>query len=155
MSGGRSSIIARSIIAAGDVLDEDVEVVPALPWAELGVHLRGLRVHQPGLQQLPVAGEQGVGQRAVAPEDPVPVQVDQEADHGVEQPGTVAGTVGGQPHEQAAELPGPVQVAGDEHPVVVTGLQGEPRSVHGGQALGLERPEHRVLVQRDPLRLAP
>ena len=73
------------------VLHQDLEVVPALPAAQRRVHLGGLGVDQPGLQQLAVAGEQRVGQRAVTPEDAVAVQFDQQPGHRVQQPRPVLG----------------------------------------------------------------
>ena len=57
--------------------------------------LAGLGVHQPRLQHLAVAGEEGVGQRAVTPEHAVAVQLDQQAGHRVEQPVQVLGGVPG------------------------------------------------------------
>ena len=70
---GRQIVEARR-----DVLDQDVDVELALPVGQLRMHLAGLGVDEPRLQHLPVAGEQGVGQRAVAPEDAVAVQLDEQ-----------------------------------------------------------------------------
>ena len=74
--------------------DENVQVELALTVAELRMHLAGLGVDQPGLQHLTVAGEQCVGQRAVAPEHPMAVQLHQQTGHRVEQPGAVFGLIG-------------------------------------------------------------
>ena len=90
---------------AGHVLDQDVEVVGALAVAQDRVDLAGLGVDQERLEQLAVALEQGVGQRAVPPEHPLPVQVDQQAGDGVEQPVAVLDQLAGETPEQPPELP--------------------------------------------------
>ena len=74
-SGGPVQPGGQVVEARRDVLDHDVDVELALPVGQLRMHLAGLGVDQPRLQHLAVAGEQGVGQRAVAPEDAVAVQV--------------------------------------------------------------------------------
>jgi hypothetical protein len=68
---------------AGDVLDQDVQVVGALAVAQGGVDLAGLGVDQERLEELAVPLEQGVGQRAVAPEHAFAVQVDEQAGDGL------------------------------------------------------------------------
>ena len=64
--------------ATHDVLHHDVEVGLPLAVAQRRMHLGRLGVDHPGLDDLPVAGEQRVGERAVAPVDAVAVQVDEE-----------------------------------------------------------------------------
>jgi hypothetical protein len=91
------------------------------------VDLAGLGVDQPGLQDLPVAREQCVGQRAVAPEHAVAVQVDQQARHRVEQPLAMGGQIRGHAHQEAAVLPGPFEVPRDEDRRVLDGLHDQPR----------------------------
>ena len=138
-----------------DVLHHDVDVVLALATAQRGVHLGGLGVDEPGLQHLAVAGEQRVRQRAVAPEHAVPVQFHQQAGHRVQQPGPVFRLVGRQPHEQAAVLPRPLEVAGDQDRGVELGLQHQTRRAHRGQLHLLEPAQDLVLLGGDPRRACP
>ena len=69
-----------------DVLDEDVEVVGALPVRQRGMDLARLGVDEIGLDLVAVAAEQRVRERAVAPEHARPVEVDEQRRHRVEQP---------------------------------------------------------------------
>ena len=63
----------------------DGEVVVALAVGQAVVQLAGLGVDQPGGERPRVAPEQGVRQRAVAPEEPGQVDPGQELGEGVEQ----------------------------------------------------------------------
>ena len=138
--------------------------MPALAVGQAGMDVAGLGVHQPRLQQLPVAGEQRVRQRAVAPEHAVAVQVHQQAGHGVEQPGAVPGSVR-QPHEQAPVLPRPLEVVRDEDRVplavrhlstctraAVATVQDQAGGSDRRQTHRLQVAQHRVLLVRDAVR---
>ena len=67
------------------VLDEDLEVVGALPVGQGRVDLARLGVDEERLDPIAVTPEQGVGERAVAPEHAAAMQVDEQPGHGVEQ----------------------------------------------------------------------
>ncbi len=88
----------------GDVLDEDVEVVPALAVGQARVDLARLGVDEERLDLVAVAPEQRVRQRAVAPEHAGPVEVDEQPRHRVEQPVAVRPGPEREAHQQAAVL---------------------------------------------------
>ena len=98
----------------GHVLDGDLEVRLALPVGELLVDLARLGVHEVGLEALPVAHEQRVGERAVAPEEARAVELHEEARHGVQEMIAIASLALRQAHEEAPELEGARQVAGQD-----------------------------------------
>ena len=150
---GRTTEARREVDHPGrHVLDEDLQVLRALPVGERRVHLAGLGVDEPGGVELAVAGEQRVGERAVAPVDAVAVQLDEQADHGVEEARAVRGPVRGQPRDEAPVLPRPHEVAGQQDRDVVVGLGDEPGRAHRREALDLEVAQHVELVARDARR---
>jgi hypothetical protein len=70
------------------------------------VDLAGLGVHQVCLDPVTIATEQGVGQRAVAPEDPGTMEIDQERRHRIQQSVPIRTRSQREAHEQAAILDG-------------------------------------------------
>ncbi len=88
----------------GDVLDEDLGVVFALAVGQPVVDLARLGVDEVGLDPVAVAAEQRVGERAVAPEDAVAVEIDEEERHRVEKAVAVAAGSWRQAHEQPPVL---------------------------------------------------
>src|SRR5918992_599916 len=125
-------------------------VVGALAVAQARVDLAGLGVDQERLEELAVPLEQGVGQRAVAPEDPLAVQVDEQAGDGVEQPLAVLDQLPGEPAEQPPELPGVLQVLGDQDRVAGVGLVDQADRSHRRELADLEGAHHPVLLVGDP-----
>jgi hypothetical protein len=117
--------------ATEDVLRHDVEVEVALPGAQRLVPLRRLGVDEPGSDELAVPHEEGVGQRAVTPVEPVPVEVDQQCRDGVEQPRPVGPHGDGHPHQQPAVLPRGLEVVRHQHGGVLERLHDHPRRPHG------------------------
>ena len=107
------------------------EVEVPLAGAQRLVPLGRLGVDQPGPDQLAVAHEEGVGQRAVTPVEAVAVEVDQQRGDGVEQPRPVGPHGDRHPHEQSAVLPGALEVVRDEHGGVLEGLHDHPRRADG------------------------
>ena len=89
----RRAVAARGEVGQpeGDVLDEDLEVVGALPVGQARVDLARLGVDEIGLDPVAVTPEQRVRERAVAPVDAAPMEVDEERRHRVEQPVAVDG----------------------------------------------------------------
>src|SRR4029079_571128 len=85
-------------------LDEDLRVVLTLPVRQGRMYLARLSVDEVGLDPVTVAGEEGVGERAVAPADAVPVEVDEEERHCVEEAVAVDARARREAHEQAAVL---------------------------------------------------
>jgi len=75
--------------AKGHVLFKDIEVVVALAMRQPGVDLARLGIHEEGLDPVAVAAEQGVGQRAVAPEHARSMEVHEQPRHGIQQPVTI------------------------------------------------------------------
>ena len=71
---------------AGQVLAGHHEVMGSLPIAELGVELAGLGVDDVGGEISRIQAEEGVGERAVTPEEAHDVQAHQQVDQGVQQP---------------------------------------------------------------------
>ena len=112
--------------AEADVLDEDVEVVGALAVGQARVDLARLGIDEVGLDLVAVAPEQGVGERAVAPEDAGPVEVDEEPRHRVEQPVAIRPGPEREPHQQAAVLDREREVLGDRMADVALRCLGEP-----------------------------
>ena len=117
--------------AAEEVLGHDVEVEVPLAAAQGLVPLGRLGVDQPRSDELAVAHEEGVGQRAVAPVEAVAVEVDEEGGDGVEQPRPVGPHGDRHPHEQAAVLPRGREVVRHEHGGVLEGLHDHARSTDG------------------------
>ena len=117
--------------AAEEVLRHDVEVEVALAGAQGLVPLGRLGVDQPGPDELAVAHEEGVGERAVPPVEAVAMEVDEEGGDGVEQPRPVGPHGDGHPHQQAAVLPRGREVVRDEHGGVLEGLHDHTRSTDG------------------------
>ena len=111
---------------AGHVLDGDLQVCLALAVGELLVDLARLGVHEVGLQALPVAHQQRVGERAVAPEEARAVELHEQAGHGVQQLVAVASRALRQAHEEAPELEGARQVAGQDDGRLVAGPRHQP-----------------------------
>ena len=87
-----------------DVLDEDVEVERALPVRQARVDLARLGVDEVGLDLVAVAPEQGVRERAVAPVDAGPMEVDQQRRHRVEEAVAIRPRTEREAHQQAAVL---------------------------------------------------
>ena len=112
--------------AEGDVLDEDVQVVGALPVRERRVDLARLGVDEVGRERVAVAPEERVGQRAVAPVDAGPVEVDEEPGHGIEEAVAVAARLERHPHQEAAVLERVAEELGDEDRVALVGPLGDP-----------------------------
>ena len=113
------------------------------------VDLAGLGVDQERLEQLAVALEQGVGQRAV-PRTPLPVQVDQQAGDGVEQPLAVLDQLAGKTQEQPPELPGMLQVLGDQDGVAGVGLVDQADRRTSRELADLQVAQDPVLLVGDP-----
>ena len=88
----------------GHVLDEDLEVVRALAVGQRGMDLARLGVDEVGLDLVAVAPEERVGERAVAPVDAAPMEVDEQRRHRVEQPVAVGLRPGRQTHQQPPVL---------------------------------------------------
>jgi len=126
--------------------------VGALAVAQDRVDLAGLGVDQERLEQLAVALEQGVGQRAVPPEHPLPVQVDEQAGDGVEQPLAVLDQLAGETPEQPPELPGMLQVLGDQDGVAGVGLVDQPDRPDRRELADLQVAQDPVLLDGDPAR---
>ena len=95
-----------------DVLDQDVEVERALAVRQRGMDLARLGVDEVGLDLVAVAPEQGVRERAVAPEHAGPVEVDQQRRHRVEQPVAIRPRPEREAHQQAPVLDRVGQVFG-------------------------------------------
>ena len=74
------------------------------PPVELGVDLAGLGIDEERLDLVAVAAEQGIGQRAVAPEDTGAMEVDEQPGHRVEQPAAVRARAQREAHEQPPVL---------------------------------------------------
>ena len=71
---------------AGDVDVRRLDVVHPLSLGELRVQFTGLGIDEVGGEGTGVPPEEGVGQRAVAPDEPDEVQPADEGDEGVEEP---------------------------------------------------------------------
>jgi hypothetical protein len=71
--------------AVAQVLDQDLEVVGTLAIGQRRMDLARLGVDEEGLDPITVAPEEGVRERAVAPEDAAPMEVDEQPGHRVEQ----------------------------------------------------------------------
>jgi hypothetical protein len=133
----------------GDVVDQDAEVEVPLAVGETRMDLAGLGVDQDRLEGLAVALEEGVGQRAVAPEHAGAVQVHQQDRHRVQQPLAVLGQAR-QPLEQPPVLPGMGQELGDQDGVAAGRLLDQPDRRHRRQRPRLEVAQHLVLLAGDP-----
>ena len=135
---------------AGHVLDHQLEVVGPLAVRQLVVDLGRLGVHQVGLEGLAVTDQQRVGQRAVAPVDAAPVQLDEEAGHGVEQAIALGHGPLAQPDEEAAVLEGPGQEAGDQDGGVIARTLRQADGPDGRELAVLEGPQGLVLAPCRP-----
>ncbi len=133
---------------AGYVLDHDLEVLLPLARTQLLVDEGRLGVDHDRLDRLGVEAIQGVGERAVAPETPHRVQLDQQAGEGVEHLVAAQSKTG-----TLEELPvgeGVVLVTSDERGglfgarILVTSLD-QPNRHHGRRPPGLQGPEHLVV----------
>jgi hypothetical protein len=114
------------------------------------VLLAGLGVDQVRLQGAGVGPEQGVGQRAVAPEEPGQVQPGQQLDQRVDEP--VGGRAAARVGEQRAVGGGVVQVAGDQDGVGVrAAVDDDPDHLHGRHVQLGQRPQQPVLAAGQPL----
>ena len=133
--------------AERDVLDEDLEVVGALAVGQPLVDLARLGVHEVRLHAVAVPPEQRVGERAVAPVDAAPMEVDQQPRHRVEQ--AVAVGAGGQPHHQPAVLERMGQVFRDEDARVPLRRLGQPDRLDRRQVERLQVAQHVVLAPRE------
>ena len=100
--------------------------------------LAGLGVDEEGLDLVAVAPEQGVGERAVAPEDAGPVEVDEQPGHRVEQPVAVRPGTEREAHQQAAVLDRELEVLGHEDRAVAVGRRGQADRLDRRQAERLE-----------------
>jgi hypothetical protein len=98
----------------GDVLDEDLEVERALPVRQLRVNLARLGIDQERLNPVAIAPEQRVRQRAVAPEDPSPVEIHEEPRHRIEKARAVWPGPDREAHHQSPVLERVLQVFGDQ-----------------------------------------
>ena len=106
--------------AEGDVLDEDLEVVVPLAVGQGRVDLARLGVDEVRLDPVAVAPEQRVRERAVAPVDAAPMEVDEEQRHRVEEAVAMDARAGREPHQQPPVLERVGEV-----------LRGEDRTVRG------------------------
>ena len=139
---------------AVEPLDGEFHVPLPLPVGQLRMLLAGLRVDQVRLQRARVVPEQGVGQRAVAPEKARQVQPDQQLDQRVEQPvgrlqapgvgedGPVGGRIAEEPGNQDRVL---VAVSG------TVPVDRDADHLHGRDAELGQRPEQPVFAPRQPL----
>ncbi len=111
-----------------------------------------LGVHEEGLDLVPVAAEQGVGEGTVAPVDPRTMEVDEQPCHRVQQSVARRARAGGHAHEQATVLDGVRQVLGHEDRRVALrgGRQSDRRDRWKAQTL--EVPEDIELGGRDAQR---
>ena len=97
----------------------------ALPIAQLLVILGRLGVDEVGLQSVPVALQERVRQRAVAPPDAVPVQVNEENSEGIEEaPREPARRCGAGGAEESSILNAAAQIVGDDEALAITAVNG-------------------------------
>ena len=141
--------------AEGDVLDEDVEVEPALAVGERRVDLARLGVDEVGLDPVAVPPEQRVRERAVAPVDAAAMEVDEQQRHRVEQPVAVRRRHLAEAHQQAPVLQRVAQVLGHEDRVAALGPLREAEGAHRRQARLLEVAQDVVLASRRRRSAAP
>ena len=134
---------------AGHVLDGDLEIGLALAVRKTFMDLAGLAVDEIGLQPLPVAHEQGVGQRAISPEEAHAVEVDQQAGHGIEELVPIAVLALGEAHEQATELEGASQVPRQDDGAVIARARDQPAGLDRGGAASFQLSQHVVFLLPD------
>ena len=139
--------------AEADVLDQDVEVERALPVRQRGMDLARLGVDEIGLDLVTVPPEQGVRERAVAPEHAGPVEVDQQRRHGVEQPIAIRPRPQRKAHQQAPVLDRIGQVFGRQDGRVAGDGIGQADRGDRRKPRTLEPPEHVELRRGDLARL--
>ena len=130
----------------GDVLDEDLEVVRALAVGQARMDLARLGVDEIGLDLVAVTPEEGVRQRAVAPVDAAPMEVDEERRHRVEEPVAVDDRPGRQPHQEPPVLERLVEVGGQQDRLGPVGRLGEADRRHRRELGRLEPAEDLVLA---------
>ena len=131
--------------AEGDVLDEDLGVVGPLPIGQGLVDLARLGVDQIRLDPVAVTPEEGVRERAIAPVDAAAMEIDEEERHRVEEPLTMAGWAGRQPHEEPPVLERVGEVRGHEDRALTHRGFGDARRPNGRKARLFETQEHLVL----------
>ncbi len=139
----------------GEVLERDVEVVPALAVGQPGLELAGLDVHDIGGQRTCIASEERVVERAVAPEEAGQVQPDEEARQRVEE--ELLWLLEAAPAEHDPERQRVLEVARDQHRRQLLGVPPAPLAhdgnrLDGGHARALEVAEQPVLALCDLVR---
>ena len=97
---------------AREVLLGDLQVVPALAVRERRVQLAGLGVDEVGGERARVAPEEGVRERAVAPEEAAEMQAHEQLGARVEEPPAQVGDAAAR--EEGAERERVVEVARDQ-----------------------------------------
>ena len=133
--------------AAGEVLGGDLQIERPLSVAQRVVVLAGLHVDHVGRQRAGVAPEEGVRQRAVAPEEPREMEPDEEAGHGVED--ALAEVRDGQTAtgQQRAVRNRVVEVTRDQHAVDIVRLVGDGGDdLRGRQTEVIEEVQQPVLA---------
>ena len=136
-----------------DVLDEDVEIERALPVRQGGVDLARLGVHQIGLDLVAVPSEQGVRQRAVAPEHARAMEVDEQRRHRVQQPVAIRAGPQREAHQEAPVLDRVGQVFGRQDGRVAGDRIGQADGGDRREPRAFEPPEHIELRGGDLARL--
>ena len=132
--------------AKGNVLHQDVEVVLALPITQLLVILGRLSVHEVGLQSIPVALQERVRERAVAPPDTVPVQVNEENRERIEEsPRKLPRRCRTRGAEEAAVLDAAAQIVGDDEAFAIAAINSADRR-DGRHSCRLKAAENRKLA---------
>ena len=139
----------------GDVLDEDLEVVRPLAVRQRREDLARLGVDEVGLDPVAVPPEQGVRERAVAPEHAAPVEVDEQEGHRVEEPPAVRAGPGRQAHHQPPVLERVRQELRHEDRAVAGRRLGDAGRLDRRQAEALEVEQDVVLLAGDRRAAAP
>ena len=114
------------------------------------------------LERLAIPQQKRVGEGAVAPVDTAPMQLHEQAGHGVQEPLAVVERGLRQPPEESSELQRTHEVAGDDDRGIVIGTLDEAHRAHRGGIPLLElahhlvfptRRSHRQLLERQQLRI--